>query len=64
MMGSKLPERLPEAYLAEARDRFGVVLDPRTADEVVALRSEHRDRVESQISHSIDTVRMLHGLRV
>ena len=64
MVGSKLPERLPEAYLAEARERFGVALDPRTADEVVALRSEHRDRVESQISHSIETVRMLHGLRV
>ena len=64
MVGSKLPERLPEAYLAEARERFGVTLDPRTADEVVALRSEHRDRVESQISHSIETVRMLHGLRV
>ena len=64
MVGSKLPERLPEAYLAEAHERFGVTLDPRTADEVVALRSEHRDRVESQISHSIETVRMLHGLRV
>jgi acetoin utilization protein AcuC len=64
MVGSKLPERLPEAYLAEARGRFGVTLDPRTADEVVALRSEHRDRVESQISHNIETVRMLHGLRV
>ncbi|HZD71536.1 MAG TPA: acetoin utilization protein AcuC [Actinomycetes bacterium] len=63
MVGTRLPERLPEAYLAEARERFGVTLDPRTADEVVALRSEHRDRVESQISHSIETVRMLHGLR-
>lgn len=63
MVGSKLPERLPDAYLAEARERFGVILDPRTADEVVALRSEHRDRVERQISIALETVRMLHGLR-
>ena len=63
MVGGKLPERLPDAYLAEVGERFGVTLDPRTADEVVALRSEHRDRVESQISHGIDMVRTLHGLR-
>src|SRR6266542_5925710 len=68
MVGSKLPERLPEGYLAEARERFGATLDPRTADEVVALRSEHRQRVESQIARAIEMVRGnlfgLHGLSV
>jgi acetoin utilization protein AcuC len=63
MVGSKLPEQLPAAYLTEVEERYGVTLDPRTADEVVALRSEHRDRVESQISHALATVRALHGLQ-
>jgi acetoin utilization protein AcuC len=62
MVGVKLPEQLPDAYLAEASARFGVTLDPRAADEVVALRSEHRDRVELQISRALETVRTLHGL--
>jgi acetoin utilization protein AcuC len=64
MVGTKLPDLLPDAYLIEASEHFGVALDPRTADEVVALRSEHRDRVESQISSALDTVRALHGLHV
>jgi acetoin utilization protein AcuC len=68
MVGTRLPERLPDAYLAQARERFGVTLDPRTADDVVALRSEHRDRVESQIARAIETVQAnlfpLHGLSV
>jgi len=64
MVGTKLPDLLPDAYLVEASEHFGVALDPRTADEVVALRSEHRDRVESQISSALDTVRALHGLHV
>jgi len=64
MVGTKLPDLLPDAYLIEASEHFGVTLDPRTADEVVALRSEHRDRVESQISSALDTVRALHGLHV
>ena len=59
MVGTKLPERLPDAYLAEARDRFGVTLDPRAADDVVALRSEHRQRVESQIARAIEMVRRI-----
>jgi acetoin utilization protein AcuC len=63
MVGSRLPGQLPGAYLAEARERFGVTIDPRTADEVVALRSEHRDRVERQIGTALETVRMLHGIR-
>jgi acetoin utilization protein AcuC len=63
MVGSKLPEQLPAAYLTGAAERYGVTLDPRTADEVVALRSEHRDRVESQISHALATARALHGLQ-
>jgi acetoin utilization protein AcuC len=64
MVGTKLPDLLPDAYLAEAMEHFGVALDPRAADEVVALRSEHRNRVESQISSALDTVRALHGLHV
>jgi acetoin utilization protein AcuC len=64
MVGTKLPERLPDAYLVEAAEGFGVALDPQTADEVVALRSEHRSRVESEISRAIDMVRSVHGLRV
>jgi acetoin utilization protein AcuC len=64
MVGVKLPETLPSAYLAEAGERFGVALDSRASDEVVALRSEHRDRVELQISRALETVRRLHGLQV
>jgi acetoin utilization protein AcuC len=68
MLGSRLPERLPDAYLIEASERFGATLDPQTADEVVALRSEHRQRVESQIARAIEMVRgnlfPLHGLSV
>jgi acetoin utilization protein AcuC len=68
MLGTRLPERLPDGYLAEASDRYGVTLDPRTADEVVALRSEHRQRVESQVARAIEMVRgnlfPLHGLSV
>lgn len=68
MLGSRLPERLPDAYLIEASERFGATLDPQTADEVVALRSEHRQRVESQVARAIEMVRgnlfPLHGLSV
>jgi hypothetical protein len=68
MVGSRLPERLPDAFLAEASERFGATLDPRTADEVVALRSEHRQRVESEVARAIDALRgnlfPLHGLSV
>jgi acetoin utilization protein AcuC len=66
MLGTGLPERLPEAFLAEASERFGATLDPRTADEVVALRSEHRHRVESEVARAIEALRgnlfPLHGL--
>jgi acetoin utilization protein AcuC len=68
MLGTRLPERLPAAYLAEVSERFGIELDPNTADEVVALRSEHRARVESQVARAIEMVRgnlfPLHGLSV
>jgi acetoin utilization protein AcuC len=68
MLGTRLPERLPDGYLAEASERYGATLDPRTADEVVALRSEHRQRVESQVAHAIEMLRgnlfPLHGLSV
>jgi acetoin utilization protein AcuC len=68
MLGGKLPERLPDTFLAEVGERFGVTLDPQTADEVVALRSEHRQRVESQVARAIEMVRgnlfPLHGLSV
>jgi hypothetical protein len=68
MVGTKLPERLPDGFLAEASERYGATLDPRTADEVVALRSEHRQRVESQVARAIEMVRgnlfPLHGLSV
>jgi acetoin utilization protein AcuC len=68
MVGTKLPERLPDGFLAEASERYGASLDPRTADEVVALRSEHRQRVESQVARAIEMVRgnlfPLHGLSV
>lgn len=68
MLGSRLPERLPEAYLIEVSERFGATLDPHTADEVVALRSEHRQRVESQVARAIEMLRgnlfPLHGLSV
>jgi acetoin utilization protein AcuC len=66
MLGAALPERLPEAYLDEVAARFGVRPDPAMEDEVVALRSEHRDRVESEIGRTIQVAREslfpLHGL--
>jgi acetoin utilization protein AcuC len=68
MIGTRLPERLPEGFLAEASEHFGATLDPRTADEVVALRTEHRQRVESEVARAIDALRgnlfPLHGLNV
>jgi acetoin utilization protein AcuC len=68
MVGAELPERLPEPYLEEAADRFGAVLDPDMADEVVALRSEHRARVEAELGRTIEVARSnlfpLHGLSV
>jgi acetoin utilization protein AcuC len=66
MTGAGLPERLPEPYLEEAAGRFGALLDPDMADEVVALRSEHRARVEAELGRTIDVARSnlfpLHGL--
>jgi len=62
----ELPGRLPESYLEEAADRFGARLDPEMDDEVVALRSEHRTRVEAAIGRTIELARQnlfpLHGL--
>jgi hypothetical protein len=66
MVGAELAERLPEPYLEEAAERFGAQLDPDMADEVVALRSEHRAKVEREIGRTIEVVRHnlfpLHGL--
>jgi acetoin utilization protein AcuC len=66
MLGADLPGRLPDAYLDEVSDRFGVMLDPEMADEVVALRSDHRPRVEAEVGRSIEIARHnlfpLHGL--
>lgn len=66
MVGTRLPERLPEAFLVEVSEHFGATLDPRTADEVVALRTEHRQRVESEVARAIEALRAnlfpLHGL--
>jgi acetoin utilization protein AcuC len=66
MVAAELPERLPESYLGEAAERFGARLDPEMADEVVALRSEHRARVEAAIGRTIEVARQnlfpLHGL--
>jgi acetoin utilization protein AcuC len=66
MVGAELPERLPEPYLGEAADRFDALLDPDMSDEVVALRSEHRARVEAELGRTIEVARSnlfpLHGL--
>ena len=66
MLGSELPGRLPGGYLEEVSDRFGVALDPDMADEVVALRSDHRPRVEAEVGRAIELARHnlfpLHGL--
>jgi acetoin utilization protein AcuC len=68
MVGAELPEQLPEAYLEEAADRFGALIGPDMADEVVALRSEHRSRVEAELGRTIEVARSnlfpLHGLTV
>jgi len=66
MVGSELPPELPGAYRELVAERHGVDLDPATADDVVALRTDSRVKVEAQIGHTIDTVRSslfpLHGL--
>ena len=66
MVGAELPARLPEPYLDEAADRFGARLDPDMGDEIVALRSEHRTKVENEIGRTIEVARQnlfpLHGL--
>jgi acetoin utilization protein AcuC len=66
MVGSELPPELPPAYRELVAERHGVDLDPATADDVVALRTDSRAKVEAQIGHAIDTVRSslfpLHGL--
>jgi acetoin utilization protein AcuC len=68
MLGAKLPDELPAEYLDTVRTRYGVELDPRTADEVVALRTDRRAGVESQIGRAIETARAalfpIHGLSV
>ena len=68
MVGAELPEQLPEPYLEEVAERFGAILDPEMADEVVALRSEHRARVEAELGRTIEVARSnlfpLHGLSV
>ena len=67
MTGVVLPSRLPDPYVEEAFARFGVRLPPDMADDVVALSSEHRDRVERQVAQSIELARgglfPLYGLR-
>jgi acetoin utilization protein AcuC len=68
MVGGELPELLPDPYLAEASDRFGVELPPESADDVVALASDHRAKVERQVAEAIEATRgnlfPLHGLTV
>jgi hypothetical protein len=67
MVGADLPDRLPESYHDEAATRFGADLDPEMADDVVALTSDHRGRVEGQVATALDTLRHnlfpLYGLR-
>ena len=67
MVGANLPDQLPEAYRDEAASRFGADLDPEMADDVVALATDHRGRVEGQVAAALDTLRHnlfpLHGLR-
>lgn len=57
MVGAGLPEHLPEGYLAEVRERYGVTLDPAMVDDVVALRSDRREWVERQIARSLEIAR-------
>ena len=49
-----------------AADQFGALIGPDMADEVVALRSEHRARVEAELGRTIEVARSnlfpLHGL--
>jgi acetoin utilization protein AcuC len=67
MVGADLPDRLPASYHDEAATRFGADLDPEMADDVVALTSDHRGRVEGQVATALDTLRHnlfpLYGLR-
>jgi acetoin utilization protein AcuC len=68
MLGVQLPEMLPPAFVELVAERYEIDLDPRMGDEVVALRTEHRGAVESQIGRAIDIARQalfpLHGLQV
>jgi acetoin utilization protein AcuC len=68
MLGATLPDELPEAYQAILRERHGLHLDPRFDDEVVAVRGDRREGIESSIGRAIDVVRRnlfpIHGLPV
>jgi acetoin utilization protein AcuC len=66
MVGAKLPAELPQAYRRAVAERYALQLDPHMADDVVALASERRPWVESQIGRAIEIARRslfpLHGL--
>ncbi len=57
MVGVELPERIPDRYLTEVAEQFGVTLDAAMVDEVVALRSDRREWVDRQIARSIEIAR-------
>ena len=60
MLATELPAELPPAYLELVAVRHGIELPPEMADDVVALRSDARARVEAQIGRAIDLVKAEH----
>jgi acetoin utilization protein AcuC len=55
MVGVELPAELPAGYRDEVARRHGTMLDPGMADDAVMLRSEHRQRAESEITEALET---------
>ena len=60
MLATELPAELPPAFRELVAERHGIELPPEMADEVVALRSDARARVEAQIGRAIDLVKSEH----
>ncbi len=67
MTGTQLPVELPGEYLRLVAERHLIQLPPNLHDEVVALRAEHRPRVEREIATALGELRRgllaRHGIR-
>ena len=66
MVGGRLPDRLPQAYLDEAARRFDVTVEPDAHDPAVRLDPQEHARVRSEVDATVEEARNLlfplHGL--